>query len=91
MLSKYGLADSAFGARMLAEETGQQNQRVAEVPANTAEEMISGVPSTVGAAEGAGAELLGKAGGLNINRKMSSSRSDWNVQLKDLMDLLAAA
>lgn len=68
ILSKYGLANSAFGARTLAEETSRTNQDVANVPANDAAAIISGAPSTVAGAQGVGAGLLSEAGQLDTNQ-----------------------
>jgi len=68
ILSKYGLANSAFGARTIAEQTAQTNQNVANVPANDAEAFISGAPGVISGAQGVGAGLLSEAGQLDINR-----------------------
>jgi hypothetical protein len=79
ILSKYGLANSAFGARTLAEETAQQNQNVANVPANDAEAFISGAPGVISGAQGTGAGLLSTAGGLDVNRSGTSTGSTFGT------------
>jgi hypothetical protein len=68
ILSKYGLANSAFGARTIAEQTAQTNQGVANVPANDTERILSQAPQEVASAQGIGAGLLGEAGQLDINQ-----------------------
>ena len=91
LLSKYGLANSAFGARAIAEETGNINQQVANVPADVTEEILNQAPSVALGASGQGFGGLGTAGGLNINRKFSGSQFGYGLDLKDLLPLLAVA
>ena len=77
ILSKYGLANSAFGARTLAEENAQTNQNVANVPANDAEAFISGAPGVISTAQGTGAGLLSNAGALDVNRSATGTNSSF--------------
>lgn len=93
ILSKYGLANSAFGARVLAEETAQQNQNVANVPANETERILGQAPQESQAVTDEGAGLLGTAGGLDINQSWSDTASSMNESLKfsDIMKAFAAS
>ena len=89
LLSKYGLANSAFGARVLAEETGNINQQVANVPADVTQEILNQAPSVALGASGQGFGGLGAAGGLNINSKYRDSQSSYGVDLGELAMLAA--
>lgn len=73
ILAKYGLAGSAFGARTIAEETAQQNQDVANVPANTVEEILGQAPAVALGATGQGFRGLGDAGSLDINSRYNQT------------------
>ena len=57
MLSQYGLANSAFGARIMAEQNAQANQDVANVPSNTIEGILSQAPSVAANATAAGGRV----------------------------------
>lgn len=90
LLSKYGLANSAFGARILSEETGRINQDVANVPADTVSEILGQAPGVSANATAAGAGLLGQAGNLTRNFSGSTQTMGEEASLKDLMNLLGA-
>lgn len=91
MLSKYGLANSAFGARIMAEQNAQSAQDVANVPANTIEGILSQAPQVAESAMGEGAGLLGTAGGLTRDIKSSGSSSNWGLSGDDIASLISAS
>lgn len=91
MLSKHGLANSAFGARIMAEQNAQSAQNVADVPANTIEGILSQAPQVAESAMGEGAGLLGTAGGLTRDIKSSGSSSNWGLSGDDIASLISAS
>lgn len=92
MLSKYGLANSAFGARIMAEQNAQSAQDVANVPANTIQGILAQAPQVAESAMGEGAGLLGTAAGYDVTRHSKTTGADFSGELsvQDLMRGLAA-
>ena len=90
MLSKYGLANSAFGAGIMANQNQIANQEVANVPANEVERILGQAPGVVGEATSAGANLLGTAANFNNTTKTSSTDSSFGGQWPSVFALTGA-
>ncbi len=88
LISQYGLSGSAFGARLMAEQNQQNNQNVANVPAEVTQSILSQAPAVSANAGALGAGLLGTAGGLDTTTKSRQSGYNFDASAS-LSDLLA--
>lgn len=83
LLSQYGLANSAFGARIMAEGNQSANEQTADTGTNYVESMLNNAPATASAATSGGAGLLGAAESGDITNTGTSKSNTEGLQHQD--------